>query len=191
MTNVNAEFNNLVSQHGVAAVIEAASQMLEKIERPAVPAEYVPVIASDKLHDTVQQLDASVSDIIEKAKGREKVYGDKISLLKRKRELETAIELKEAGAIMEIRGEARSQYVIVGEDKISLTNEEARKAYAKMAAAEERKQMATVESDLLQIEQKAFWAKDEYEAAIKAGDQVQAKAYVQAGLLNMLGNRKH
>ncbi|XJZ25985.1 hypothetical protein ACF5W4_11285 [Bacillota bacterium Lsc_1132] len=177
----------LINQFGEADVVAAAETLITAAKGYQVPTQFAPVIAPEKLADTVAQLDASVSDIIEKAQGREKAYGEKLSLLKRKRELETAIELKESEAIMNIRGESRSQYVMVNGEKISLTNEESRKAYARMAAQEERKQMAEVESELLQLEQKSFWAKDEYEAAVKAGDQVQAKAYVQAGLLNLLG----
>lgn len=190
MTNtIQEQIAVLIEQYGKGEVQAAATTMLENLA-PIIPANFVPVIAPDRLADTVTQLDAAASDIIEKAKGREAVYGDKLSLLKRKTELETEIELKEAGAIMEIRGEARSQYAMVGGEKVTLSNEEARKAYAKMAAKEERKKLAEVEAELRQLEVQAFWAKDEYEAAVKAGDQVQAKAHVQAGLLNLLGNRK-
>lgn len=90
---------------------------------------------------------------------------------------------------MAIRGEARSQYVMIGSDKVALANEEARKAYARTSSKAEREDLAKVESELFQLEQRSFWAKDEYDAAVKAGDQVQAKANLQAGLLHMLGNR--
>lgn len=181
----------LVNEFGTESVQAAADAMGHKVALlPAVPKDCTPVIAVDKLLQTVDQLDASVSDIIEKATGREKVYGDKVALLRQRRELETQIELKESEAFMQIRGEARSQYVMQGTEKIMLTNEESRKAYAKMAAADERRKLSEVEGELVQIEQKAFWAKDEYEAAVYAGNQVQAKAYVQAGLLNMLAGRR-
>lgn len=177
----------LINQYGENNVKAAAETMLAAAEGYRPPSQYLPVISAEKLADTLAQLDASTSDIIEKAKAREAVYGEKLTLIKRKRELETAIELKESESIMEIRGEARSQYVMKNGEKISLTNEESRKAYARMASAEERRQLAEVEAELLQIEQQAFWKKDEYDAAVKAGDQVQAKSYLQAGLLNLLG----
>lgn len=190
MQNVIEEVSTLVKIYGEETVANTIQQLIGGASiKPGIPASVTPIIAPEKLQDTVHQLDASVSDIIEKAAARETVYGDKVDLLKKKRELETAIELKESEAYMSIRGESRSQYAMVGNEKVLLTNEESRKAFARNAAATERKQLAKVDGELMQIEQKAFWKKDEYEAAVKAGDRVQAKASLQAGLLHMLGAR--
>lgn len=189
MTTVKEHLTTLIQTFGQDSVEAAAQQLLQGTALPLVPSEYNPIIAGDKLRDTVLQLEAATQDILTKAKGREQVYGEQLNLIKRKRELETAIELRESDAFMSIRGEARSQYAMVGGEKVSLSNEESRKAFARVSAKEERQELAEVESQLLQIEKKAFWAKDEYEAAARAGDLLQAKAAVQAGLLNMLGKR--
>lgn len=191
MSIVHEQLLKLMDEYGEPAVKDAARTFLggQAPTLAAIPQNYLPIIEGNKLYDTVAQLDASAQDIIDKAKGREEVYGERLSLIRRKRELETAIELSEAEAIMAIRGEARSQYVMVGDERVALSNEESRKAYARVSSKEHREQLAKVEAELFQLEQKAFWAKDSYEAAIKAGDQVQAKANLQAGLLHMLGNR--
>lgn len=183
------QLTELIKEYGAGNIAAAAEQLTQTAVLSMVPVAYNPVIAPDKLRDTVLQLEAATQDIVEKAKGRENVYGDQLSLLKRKRELETEIELKESEAIMSIRGEGRSQYAMVGSEKVPVSNEETRKALSRMAAKEERQELARVESELMQLDRKAFWAKDEYDAAVKAGDLLQAKAAVQAGLLNMLGKR--
>ncbi|MDJ1630998.1 hypothetical protein QNN00_14255 [Bacillus velezensis] len=50
-------------------------------------------------------------------------YGERARLMKEKTTLETAVQLKEAEAIMQIQGEGRSQYVIWKGEKIALTND--------------------------------------------------------------------
>lgn len=175
----------LVGQYGRDAVVQAAEQLLAAAVKK-IPAGYDSVVTADKIAFSVQAIDAAVSDVVAAGEVVDKAYGERASLLKQKTQLETAMQLTEANAIMQIRGESRSQYVMVEGEKVGLNNEEARKAYAKMASQIERKQLAEVEAQLNEIEVKIMQAKDNYATAKEGADLVKAKAHVQGNLLNFL-----
>lgn len=175
--------NSLIQVYGEEKVKAAANAV---INRPAVPAEYLKVLSPQALVDSINQLDAAAQDIIEKGQAKEAAFNNKGDLLKQKRQLETAVELKEAEAYMNIRGAARSQYVMVGDEKVDLPNEETRKAYARTYGKEERQKLAEVEAQLAQLDAKGFQANDDWETAVEASNKVENKAKLQAALLSFL-----
>jgi len=179
------QLTSLVGQFGKEAVVAAAEELLVASVKK-VPAGYDSIVTADKIAFTIQATDAAVSDVVSAGQAVDKAYGERASLLKQKTQLDTAVQLTEANAIMQIRGEARSQYVMVEGEKVGLNNEEARKAYAKMASANERRQLAEIEAQLNEIEIKIMQAKDNYATAKEGADLVKAKAHVQGNLLNFL-----
>jgi hypothetical protein len=183
MDQLKDQIKDLVAAYGpdkVETVIQAA------LNRPKVPADYIRVLSPQALADSVIQLDAGAQDIIEKGKDQEAAYDNKAGLLKQKLQLETEIDLSESEALMAIRGEGKDAYAMVGQDKVSITNDKTRDAYRKMASAEQRKQLAEVEGKLAALDIARFKASDAWNTAKEASDKVQAKAQLQAALLNFL-----
>lgn len=147
---------------------------------------YMRNMAQEQLSETLSQLDAITEDILAKGKLSETFFDEKGELLRRKRLFETSIELTEAQAYMDIKGEARSQYVMIAGEKVALTNEETRKAYARIMTKEAREQLAEIESDLAKMGIQQFRAKEEWEQVVSAASAVQAKAGLQTAILNYL-----
>lgn len=185
MNTVQDKLTMLVGEFGPDTVKEAAEQLLSASIKK-VPAGYESLVQPDKVSFTAHAIDAAIADIVKAGEALDKAYGDKAKLLKQKTQAEAALQLKESEAYMAIRGEARSQYVIIGEEKVALGNEETRKAYARTFAKEERQKLAEIESQLAEIEVNIFQAKDAYEAAKEGADLVKKKAHVQGNLLNFL-----
>ena len=159
---------------------------LEEKASKAIPAEYIPVLAPQKLEDTVSQLDTAVSEVLTAGEAVEAAYKDRGGLLRRKAQLETDVQLTEASALMEIKGEARSQYAIVAGEKVALTNDQARDAYRRMASKEQREELAKVEGELLALDVELEKAKEKRNTMKEANDSIRAKANIQAALLNFL-----
>lgn len=148
--------------------------------------EYLPIINAQKLQDTLQQLDGAVSDVITAGEKRESSYGEKRDLLKRKYELEGRIEVEEAQALMEVKGDGKEAHAIVNGEKVSITNDKARDAYRRYASKEARTELAQVEGQLAQLDVDRFRATDAWETAKAVADLVGNKASLQAALLNFL-----
>ena len=162
--------------------------MNDFIVRP-IPAEYIPIISTTVLENTLLELNAGMDDIFTAGKAKEAVYANKRELIKQKIQLDTEIKLAESDAIMQIRGEARSQYVMVGGEKVILSNDQARDAYRRMAAKDLRVEMARVEGELAAIDVDLAKANDCWYCSKDANDNIRAKASVQASLLNFLSNK--
>lgn len=154
-----------------------------------IPAEYIPIISSQVLESTLIELNAGMDDILKAGQAKEAVYANKRELIKAKLRLDTEIKLAESEAIMEIRGEARSQYIMVGTEKVTLGNDQARDAYRRMAAKDLRTEMARVEGELAAIDVDLAKANDCWYCSKDANDNIRAKASVQASLLNFLSNK--
>jgi hypothetical protein len=147
MDNTVKELNEIVMTYGPERVKAAIEEILGKISKP-IPVDHVPVISPDKLSDTIAQLDAAASDVLEAGRANEAAYKDKAELLKRKTQLETEIQLVEAEAVMQIKGEARNQYVEIGGVKTALTNDQARDAYRRMSSRPAREELAKIEAQI-------------------------------------------
>jgi len=188
MQSPKEALQDLIQTYGPEQVKAAADILLQSAGRQ-IPAEYVPVIHPKQLSDTFEQLNMSVSDILEAGRLRSEASGGKADLLRRKTQLEAAIQLTESEAIMKIRGEGKEAHAIVNGEKVSLTNETARDAYRRNASAEERRQLAEVEAQLAALEVAAMQANDRWFATKDACESVRAKASLQAATLNFLAGR--
>ena len=185
MEKFKEQVETLVNAYGPDKVRYTIEQVLGKINKP-IPAEHIPVLSAQRLEDTIAQLDSAVSEVLSAGEGLDAAYKNKGELLRRKAQLETEVKLEEAQAIMEIRGEARSQYVMVGSEKVLLTNDTARDAYRRMASKVQREQLAEVEADLAKLDAEIEQAKEKRNTVKEANDSIRAKGNIQAALLNFL-----
>ncbi|MFJ5716576.1 hypothetical protein [Neobacillus sp. NPDC093127] len=185
MTNLTDQLTILVGHFGKESVVAAAEQLLSASIKK-LPAGYDSLAQPDKVAFTIQAVDAAISDVVKAGQEVDAAYGERGSLLKQKTQLETSVQLRESEAFMQIRGEARSQYVIIDGEKVALSNEETRKAYARTYSKEERLQLSQIESQLAELDVKIMQAKDKYQTAKEGADLVKAKAHVQGNLLNFL-----
>ncbi len=182
MTELNNQIRSLQEEHGKEKLLAAAIEILGK----KVPTDYVRVLDPFELQASLQQIDAAVQDVLEKGKAREEAYGEKIKLLKQKTKLDTQVKLKEAEAFMAIQHEAKSQYVIIDNQKVILGNDKMRDAYRRQYSKVEREELSGIEAELNAIDIGLSAAKDAWETAKESADLVKAKAYVQANLLKFL-----
>jgi len=172
--------------HGKKKVSEAINQILDTC---AAPRDNHPVVSDSELQLTVNHLDGGISDIIEVGSKKEELYSNKADLLKEIRQLETEIELAEAEAIMEIRGESsRSQYIMREGEKVAIGNDTAREALMKNKSAKYRKKLAEKEAELARIDQQLSEVNDEKSTVKESNESIRAKARLQAALLNYLAN---
>lgn len=148
--------------------------------------DFIGVLSNEELKATQLQLDTAVSELIEIGTQRESVYGDKAVLAKRARELQTEIQLAESDAIMNVQGSGKDAYGIIGNRKIFLTNDTARDAYRREASRKEREELAQVEGQLDKINTELFKITDSFNTKAEALRGIQAKARLQAALLESL-----
>ena len=94
------ELQKLIEQYGADAVAKAAAEALNK----HVPTINTPVVTDEQLINTISQLDAAVTDILEAGRKNEETYQNKVELARRARQLETSIQITEAEAINTICG---------------------------------------------------------------------------------------
>lgn len=151
-----------------------------------IPAEFSRIIAPERLDEVMVDLQVSINELITKGEAKEAAYGPKPELLRQKAQLETAIKLTEAEAMGKIQGEGKSQYVVIGGEKMFLTNDQTRDAYRRTASKSEREALALINGELGAQDVAVFRATDGWYTAKEAADKVQAKANLQAALLNFL-----
>lgn len=81
------ELQKLIEQYGADAVAKAAAEALNK----HVPTINTPVVTDEQLINTISQLNAAVTDILEAGRKNEETYQNKVELVRRARQLETSI----------------------------------------------------------------------------------------------------
>ncbi|GKU79331.1 hypothetical protein [Paenibacillus sp. L3-i20] len=151
----------------------------------AIPAEHYRVLAPTILADTVNQLDASVDDILNKGDAREEAYGNKGELLKERYQLENKIKLEESDAIMNgLKPDGKS--VEWNSVTYPFSNDMARDAFRRTVSSASRKRLAEVEGELAALEVQVSIARDGWDKAVQASDSVRSKAFVQGRLLQFL-----
>lgn len=175
----------LIEKCGEEAVVKAMNTLTLKAGRP-IPAEHIPVLDAHKLQETILQLDTAVGEILEAGKANEAAYQNKADLKRRFRTLDTEIKLAESEAIMDIQGNGKDAFVMIGDKKTALTNEQSRDAYRRMASKKLREEQASVEADLDKIDVNIARAKESYNAKQEASQNIRIKANLQAALLNFL-----
>lgn len=151
-----------------------------------IPAEFSRIISPERLDEVMVDLQVSINELITKGEAKETAYGPKPDLLRQKAQLETSVKLTEAEALSKIQGVGKDQFVVVGGEKMYLTNDQTRDAYRRMASKSEREALALINGELGAQDVVVFRATDGWYTAKEAADKVQAKANLQAALLNFL-----
>lgn len=185
MIELKAQVNEMIANHGEEAVVKAIQVLTNKSVKP-IPADHMEILNVEKLHATISQLDSATADILEAGEKNEAAYSNKADLVKRAKELETEIQLAESEAFMNVQGEGKDAYAMVGGNKIALTNDKARDAYRIMASKQQREELAQVTSQIAKIDIEIQKTKETYYATQEACQNTRAKASVQAALLNFL-----
>lgn len=107
------ELQKLIEQYGADAVVKAAAEALNK----HVPTINTPVVTDEQLLNTISQLDAAVTDILEAGRKNEETYQNKAALVRHARQLETSIQITEAEAINTIYGTGKDAWGTSGKGK--------------------------------------------------------------------------
>lgn len=148
------ELQKLIEQYGADAVVKAAAEAANQ----HVPTINTPVVTDEQLLNTISQLDAAVTDILEAGRKNEETYQNKVELARRARQLETSIQITEAEAINTICGTGKDAYGIIPYPdgthvRVAVTNDTQRDAFRRHFSADERKELASVEADIKAIEE--------------------------------------
>lgn len=181
------ELQKLIEQYGADAVAKAATEALNK----HVPTINTPIVTDEQLINTISQLDAAVTDILEAGRKNEETYQNKAALARRARQLETSIQITESEAINTICGTGKDAYGIIPYPDgthvmVAVTNDTQRDAFRRHFSAAERKELASVEADIKAIEVSQFKAREDLDAKKEALSCIRAKAQLQAAALTYL-----
>ena len=181
------ELKELLEKFGVENVAQAVAEATGQ----HVPAINTPVVTDAQIINTISQLDAAVSDMLEAGRRNEETYRNKAELVGKARRLETSIQLTESEAINTICGSGKDAYGIIfypdgTQTKVAVTNDTQRDAFRRHFSADDRKALADVEADLKAIEVEQFRAKEDYDAKKEALSCIRAKAQLQAAALSYL-----
>lgn len=181
------ELQKLFEKYGVDTVAKAVAEATTQ----HIPTINTPVVTDSQIINTISQLDAAVSDILEAGRKNEETYQNKADLARRARQLETEAQIVESEAIMKIEGTGKTAFGFVHDDtgksvKVFLTNDIQRDAYRRHHSAHIRKELASVESDIKAIEVAQFKAREDLEAKKEALSCIRAKAELQAAALTYL-----
>lgn len=90
------ELQKLIEQYGADAVVRAAAEAANQ----HVPTINTPVVTDEQLLNTISQLDAAVTDILEAGRKNEETYQNKAALVRHARQLETSIQITEAEHVL-------------------------------------------------------------------------------------------
>ncbi|MEN6565898.1 MAG: hypothetical protein ABFC57_06320 [Veillonellales bacterium] len=137
---------------------------------PEVPEKYAQLLSPVAIVETMDVLEGTVNEILE----REDAYGNKGELLRKKFELEAAIKLTEATAIM-------NDPAFLG-----LKNEAMRDAFRREVSAVDRKLLAEVNGQIASIDIAIAKEREVREQLRLAAESTQRKAGLQTALLNFL-----
>jgi hypothetical protein len=179
---MNKELQILIDQYGAATIVEAVKQLTGK----HIPKTATSLVDDDKLQASLYQLDTGVGDILAAGTAVETAYQDKAELMKCSRQLETEIQLTEAGAIMEIQGTGKDAFAVVDGKKIVITNDQSRDAYRHTVSRDLRTEKATIDAAITKLDIDIIRAKDAYNAKLEAFHGIRVKANLQAAVLNSL-----
>ncbi len=164
-------------------------EALQAAKAKPVPAEFTAIISPQALEQTIDQLELTGAELVQKGQAKEAASTGKGDLLKKKRTLETAIKLTEAEAIMKIEGSGKDAFVTVNGQRQNVGTEQMKDAYRRNISGSLRRELAEVESDIMAMEAGALQASDGWYTVKEASENVRAKAAVQAALLNFLTPR--
>jgi hypothetical protein len=165
--------DQLIKANGSDAVEDAIKQLVSRSILKPKAEEYSRLLSPEAIETTAARLEAGITDVMGHAKAVDGAYGDKPTLMKRARELETEIKICEAGAMMQTEAAV-------------LKNAEQRDAYRRKASEVLRREQAQVEGQIAYIDAAIAKAKEGREATLQIVESVRAIAHVQAELLGYL-----
>lgn len=172
----------LADKNGQEEVLKAAEQVLMNSIQKKVPTEYERLIQPKEIELVKSTIDDAILDLAAAGREVDESYSDKGDLLKKISQLRTAIQIKEAEAIMTLGGE---QAVIDGKTARVKTGAE-QDMYRRYMSREERTELSKLEGELQAIDVDIHKARALRDDAKVTSDLVIAKAYVQANLLKIL-----
>lgn len=197
--NVNAGILTVEVSEGLVDLVRATAgrvnefvtraERMQAAKSKGIPAEFLQILNPGEIAATVDQLDAAVQAVVEKGEAKEAAYQEKPGLLRKRTQLETDVKITEAGALMQVQGSGRDQYVVIAGTKTYLSNDQARDAFRRMESKAQREELAQVNGEINALDIGIQKATDAWYTAKEAADSIRAKAAVQAALLNFLANR--
>lgn len=175
------QLKQLVESYGYDAIVETVRKLTSK-PLPTTNA----LVHEENLAATLYQIDTGIADILAAGTANEEAYQNKAELQKRARQLDTEIQLCEANALMEIQGTGKDAFVIMGDKKVAVTNDQARDAFRRTASQALRKELGEIEAELIKLDIGLAKAKDAYNAKLEAFQGIRIKANLQANILAYL-----
>jgi hypothetical protein len=170
--------NEMVFKYGPDEVAKAIEELAIR-GRKALPLEAYGTITPQGINSLIAALDTTVGDLLAAGQKKAEAYQDKAELMKQLRELENEIKITEATALMDTDGKTAT----VNGKVVALNNQEARDAYRRLSSKDLRAKRAEVEGKIARIDVMIQKANDDWYTIKEAGDKIQAKAQVFAGLL--------
>lgn len=160
-------------------VLQVASIVREATKLPEIPSKH-PVIYPDQILETSDNLLVSANDLMELSTEH---YSRKAEIVKRVKQLEVEITLKEAEAFMQ----AVDGQVMIDGKAVKLSNAEMRDAYRRQYSADLRKQRGELEAELAEIDTLIAENKEKRENVVMAAECNMKRAGLQSALLGFLG----
>ncbi len=160
-------------------VLQVSAIVREATKLPEIPSKY-PVIYPDQILETSDNLLVSANDLMEMPTEH---YSRKAEIVKRVKQLEVEITLKEAEAFMQ----AVDGQVTIDGKAVKLSNAEMRDAYRRQYSADLRKQRGELEAELAEIDTLIAENKEKRENIVMAAECNMKRAWLQSALLGFLG----
>ena len=160
-------------------VLQVSAIVREATKLPEIQSKYH-VIYPDQILETSDNLLVSANDLMEMPTEH---YSRKAEIMKRVKQLEVEITLKEAEAFMQ----AVDGQVMIDGKAVKLSNAEMRDAYRRQYSADLRKQRGELEAELAEIDTLIAENKEKRENIVMAAECNMKRAGLQSALLGFLG----
>ena len=160
--------------------IEPSASLASLFGVPDVPHQWQQILSPAEVMGVFDGMDIEVNNLEVAAEEVDSLYTDRAHLARQASQLETAVQLDEATAIMNANNDGTFA---------ALKNDTLRDAFRRQASAENRKKLAEVQGDLASIESKLAGAKETQRAVEARLNAQRSKAALMAALFNFLGGR--
>jgi len=162
---------------------------LQKRRPLDIPAEWVHLVSPEQLADTINQLNGTGQGLVEAGNAKALASSGKGNLLKQKRQLETAIKLTEAEALMKIKGTGKDATGELNGVVFPCGTEQLKDAFRRNASKVQRQELADVEGDIMKLEGDAISKTDDWNTAKEAAENARARAFLQGHILAYMAPR--
>lgn len=160
--------------------IEPSASLTSLLSVPDVPHQWQQILSPADVMGTIDGMEIEAENLEEAAQYTDDLYTTRSKIAKQVSQLETAVQLDEATAIMNANNDGTFA---------ALKNDTLRDAFRRQASAENRKKLAEVQGDLASIESKLAGAKETQRAVEARLNAQRSKAALMAALFNFLGGR--